>query len=714
MTMILLASLVCLCLLFPVQLVAFDPHHLVGETYKGLFTGQRTSVRTIGSSSGGPRPPHSPSHFPSPSGYQLPKGGLTSNKPADTGPPSIHTTKVRNPGPGITKLKPVLPSALNPAGPHPPSQPHRPFTGAVCDDPPSACVAGKYRTADGSCNNLEGHPAWGMAGRPQERLLPPVYHNGKDTPRLFGVRGQPLPSPRDVSQVLHPADSKLTESPDLSLMFTMWGQFLDHDITHTPVATDTDGSKLDCCNQPPVFPARDLYYRSGNGRPTQRNDNPNCFPITLFPLTDRFFKTSCMNFVRSKPFAPSPTCHSDTREQGNSQTSFLDASQVYGSSLGDQGVLRTWLAGQLKSSRYDLLPENSTTMCTKRPSSRDFCFGAGDTRVNEHPMLSSIHTVFHRYHNTLASHLSYLNPHWNDETLYQETRKIIGAIMQRVTYAEYLPLVLGEREMARYNLTLDGARPYVYDPYLNPNIFNSFSTAAFRFGHSMVHGKNSFGYQTVDLRDMFFHPHFVQRGRGRGLTMLLNGLVRDRSQSRDRFMNTDLTDQLFRTRQGRSLDLVSLNVQRGRDHGLPAYDHFRQLCGLPSLKEAVAMGKFADVPFLRVYRDLEDVDLFSGGLTEGVEERGSVVGPTFSCLLARQFHALKFGDRFWYQNTLHPGAFTPEQIRTIEGIKLSDVLCATGGMTAVQTFPFIKASAGNRVRECSSLTPVDLYAWKEL
>lgn len=106
----------------------------------------------------------------------------------------------------------------------------------------------------------------------------------------------------------------------------------------------------------------------------------------------------------------------------------------------------------------------------------------------------------------------------------------------------------------------------------------------------------------LNLRDMFFHPYFVQYENGAGLTMVLNGLIRDHSQSRDRFMNKDLTDHLFQTKDGRSLDLASLNIQRGRDHGLPSFNAFRKACGLPSLKDIVKAGKLSDVPFSRVYR----------------------------------------------------------------------------------------------------------------
>ena len=60
---------------------------------------------------------------------------------------------------------------------------------------------------------------------------------------------------------------------------------------------------------------------------------------------------------------------------------------------------------------------------------------SGDSRANEQPGLTAYHTVWVREHNRLAKELKYLNPHWNDERLYQEARKILIAKMQvQITY----------------------------------------------------------------------------------------------------------------------------------------------------------------------------------------------------------------------------------------------------------------------------------------
>ena len=111
----------------------------------------------------------------------------------------------------------------------------------------------------------------------------------------------------------------------------------------------------------------------------------------------------------------------------------------------------------------------------------------GDGRVNEQIGLISLHTIFHRAHNTIEEHLHALNPHWNGEKLFQETRKIMAALWQVIVYNEYLPLVLGPGETRRYGLELSRSGYWDgYDPSVNGDIANVFATAAFRFGHSQI------------------------------------------------------------------------------------------------------------------------------------------------------------------------------------------------------------------------------------
>ena len=110
-------------------------------------------------------------------------------------------------------------------------------------------------------------------------------------------------------------------------------------------------------------------------------------------------------------------------------------------------------------------------------------------RTNQIMTLTSLHIIFLRQHNLLASKLAAINPHWNDEILYHESRRIVGALMQHITYNEFLPSLLGRTTMDAYGLTPQTTGySSSYDENANPSITNEFATAAFRMGHSLIQG----------------------------------------------------------------------------------------------------------------------------------------------------------------------------------------------------------------------------------
>lgn len=79
---------------------------------------------------------------------------------------------------------------------------------------------------------------------------------------------------------------------------------------------------------------------------------------------------------------------------------------------------------------------------------------SGDGRVNENVALTSVHTAFTRYHNKLTDKLMELNPHWDEDRVYHEARKLMGGLWQHIVFNEYLPLVVGPAQMKKYGLEL--------------------------------------------------------------------------------------------------------------------------------------------------------------------------------------------------------------------------------------------------------------------
>ena len=209
-----------------------------------------------------------------------------------------------------------------------------------------------------------------------------------------------------------------------------------------------------------------------------------------------------------------------------------------------------------------------------------------------------------------------------------------------------------------------------YNPRVNPNILNSFATAAYRM-HSLIQGtlammdENGNVQQRVRLHDIFFAPKDMYRPNA--FDLFLNGFATEPAQSFDRFFSEELTNHLFQVPgSGFGMDLIALNIQRGRDHGLPGYNAFRRLCGLSPLRSFrdldEAMGEGEGQAFARVYKHVDDIDLFIGGAHE-LPLPEALVGPVFACIIGEQKRRGKVGDRFWYENGGQPTSFRPSKLQ---------------------------------------------------
>ena len=193
--------------------------------------------------------------------------------------------------------------------------------------------------------------------------------------------------------------------------------------------------------------------------------HPACWPVQV-PANDPFYSTyrrRCLEFVRSAG-GLRDGCRLGPRITLNTITHVLDANMVYGASKETADKLRTFRGGLLRSNVQlrgrglkDLLPPklDSPDAGCARPDKDTYCFLAGDTRVNQQMMLVAMHTIMMREHNRIAAYLGRINTHWSDEKIYQETRHIVAAMVQHVTYNEFLPMVLGKDMMLRYGLLLN-------------------------------------------------------------------------------------------------------------------------------------------------------------------------------------------------------------------------------------------------------------------
>lgn len=267
--------------------------------------------------------------------------------------------------------------------------------------------------------------------------------------------------------------------PRLNILFMQLGQFVTHDIARSQSITLENGENVECCTPDD---SRALYGEELHFA---------CMPIEISPH-DPFYSrygVGCMNFVRIQLTCGSE-CTLGYGTQGNSVTHFIDASNVYGSTDEVAAYVRTFQQGQLRASSptgIELLPiAINSRDCV--PWAR-VCFETGDIRVNQLFALTQVQTMFLREHNRLAKSLSQLNPHWDDEKLYQEARKIVIAEYQNLVFNEYLPLLLGWGKVQQLGLVdPPGGYTYFYNPNLPPMVLTESAVAAFRFGHSTVDG----------------------------------------------------------------------------------------------------------------------------------------------------------------------------------------------------------------------------------
>lgn len=497
-------------------------------------------------------------------------------------------------------------------------------------------AVGQDRTITGAGNNLT-NPTWGAAGEILRRATPAAYSDGVSAPSGVG-----LASPRAISNaVIHQDTTGGVIIPDprgLTDFIWAWGQFLDHDIDLTPIPKDEP--------MPIAVPIGDPWF------------DPGAVGGVTLP------------FTRSAFHVGTGTGPSDPREQVNVITAFIDASNVYGSEDDRADWLREPGTGRLRVFNHplagDMPPLNDGTI-PNGPSASPAFFVAGDERANETATLLSLHTLFVREHNRLADEIAAANPGLTPDEVFERARKIVGAIMQQITYNEFLPALLGAGAIPPYS---------GYDDTVDPGVMTEFSTAAYRVGHTLLSPillrLDEFGGTIPDgnlpLRSTFFNPAKVTNEGG--LAPLFRGIATGQAQKVDARINDDVRVGLFET-IGPAMDLAALNIQRGRDHGLPGLNTVRTAFALPAHAsfEDLTSDPEISAALASVYTTPGDIDPWVGMIAEDLLP-GASVGETIHAVLVDQFTRLRYGDRFWFENDPD----LSDRLDEIHATRLSDVI----------------------------------------
>jgi peroxidase len=489
-----------------------------------------------------------------------------------------------------------------------------------------------FRPIGGSGNNLV-HPEFDAVPGAAELALAPLNFAGEDHGLVNG------PNPRLISNVITGGtgangENGQTTEPVGSAWLYVFGQFVDHDL--------------------------DLEDAS----PTSAS-----IDITVFPGDPTFPHGTSIAMNRD-------VRNPDTDTIVNTVAGYLDLSQLYGSTVEAAASLRNPDGSLKSSSGGQALPIV------------DGSFVTGDARVMENPELTVLTTLFMREHNQLVATLKSQFPRATGDERYEMARAITTAEYQNIVYQEYMPMLIGPVLGAYAG----------YDASVNAQVTQEFSTAAFRLGHSQVsdtqEGIDASGNVTFTepLAQAFFNT--PAQDMANGINPLLHAIGVDYSEATDVYVVSALRNLLFAPLASGGLDLmdlIAIDIQRERDVGLGTLNQTRQALGFGAYR---SFGQLTHDPMLQnnlkaVYGTIDKVDLFIGGLAEA-HAAGAMVGPTFQAIIARQFQALRAGDRFFWLNQ----GFDRSTAEMISQTTLATILRRNTDITDLQANVFIEAPAG--------------------
>ncbi|XP_045615867.2 dual oxidase 2 [Procambarus clarkii] len=551
----------------------------------------------------------------------------------------------------------------------------------------------EYEGYDGWYNNF-ARPSQGAVDTPLLRLLPPAYKDGVYEP------ANRTTNPLYISRMLMSGNNGMLSRGGRTAFLVFFGQQVVEEIL--------DAQGAGC---PPE------YFNI----PVEENheyftDNPKLKELPL--LRTRYDMTT--------GFSPN-----NPRQQLNEITPYMDGGLVYGTAKGWADVLRTFSNGSLAPDGllawHDELGEGFPAQNTQRlpmanpppPTNHsefversstapvDRFFKLGNPRGNENPFLLTFGIFWFRWHNVIARFLRRNHIDWSDERVFNEARKWVIATYQAVVFYDWLPKYMRE-PLERYP---------GYKPTTDPQVSHVFQSAAMRFGHTLVTSGvhlrkrsdddcTTEGYTLVPgqghhggvrtCNSFWRSPEIFTQDKGNFENFLM-GLSSQSTEREDNIIVEDLRGRVFGPLEFSRRDLMAVNIQRARDHGLPDYNTARKHFGFETLN-SLNVDEFKQktsthVPdevierLAEVYdNDPNKVDIWAGGLLETRNGPGQL----FSRVILDQFRRIREGDRFWFEN-LNNNLFTDEERKRIKQVNVIDVLLSVTNLVSgkdIQLDPF--------------------------
>ncbi|MFI6642468.1 peroxidase family protein [Streptomyces sp. NPDC050504] len=501
-----------------------------------------------------------------------------------------------------------------------------------------------YRSVTGYGNNLK-HPERGAAGSVFLRRARVGYADGVSAPA-----GADRPSARVVSNIVCRQETDTLNAQRLTDLTWMWGQFLNHDFNLIPAADPLETIGI------PV-PADDTAFPPGS----------------QIPLTRSAYDPS------------TGTGRRNPRQQINNFTTYIDGNSVYGPDEGRAAALRAIrnlgpvaaYGSALKTGAGvdgPVLPLNTAGLFNQTVGPAAGYFLAGDERANTGYGLMSIHSLFVREHNRLAALIAAERPTASAEQVFQHARKWVGALIGTITFQEFIPAILGPNAIGPYT---------GYDPHVDPTMSAEFATFGFRFGHSMLSpdllivDNDGQLLQAVPHGQALLNIGIVNRY---GIGPVFKGFASQIMQEVD--VSVIEAMRSIRLPGAPPLDLVAVDIQRARDHGVPDYNQCRRAYGLPPRRTFAELtpNPAVQAKLSAAYGDIRLLDPLIGGLAEP-HIPGTAFGPLFTAVITEQLTRTRAGDRLWFEND---PALTPAEVAAIKSTRMSDVIKRNTQITNIQ------------------------------